>query len=367
MKKNCILFLFTLISMFGANVWALDPVNGVYQLATAQDVADFATVVDGGATDLKAVLTADIDMSGYPTCMIGNSKDKPFMGEFDGQGHTIKLAINMADDVLYSGALFRFAKDATFKNLNLTGSVTTAGWHPASLVSLLYGSGNSTITNVTSDCDIATNRHGACMGGLVGSVGDVWDNGGGINVTLNNCAFTGSLTNANVDGNNGGNFIGWKSTQNATVTVNNSYAAPKSITNSPAVFPFVRVLTDQDNGDIHFNRSYYLNDITDYAALQGSEGTPDQFASGEICYLMNGDQSTITWYQTIGTDAYPVLDASHGKVEKNEDGSYSTISDVEFIRTDMAADSKIYNLKGQRVEKAVKGIYIVNGKKLLVK
>ena len=46
MKKKHFLFLFTLISMIGANVWAIQPINGVYQLATAQDLADFAAVVN---------------------------------------------------------------------------------------------------------------------------------------------------------------------------------------------------------------------------------------------------------------------------------------------------------------------------------
>lgn len=79
-------YLTMLACMVGMSAWALEPVDGVYQLATAQDLVDFAELINaGGTTDVKAVLTADIDMSDYPTCLIGNDRGTPFSGEFDGQ------------------------------------------------------------------------------------------------------------------------------------------------------------------------------------------------------------------------------------------------------------------------------------------
>ena len=35
---------------------------------------------------------------------------------------------------------------------------------------------------------------------------------------------------------------------------------------------------------------------------------------GELCFLLNGDQTHVTWYQNIGLDAYPTLDATHAQV-----------------------------------------------------
>ena len=35
---------------------------------------------------------------------------------------------------------------------------------------------------------------------------------------------------------------------------------------------------------------------------------------GELCFLLNGDQSHIVWYQTIGQDAYPTQDPTHAQV-----------------------------------------------------
>ena len=41
-------------------------------------------------------------------------------------------------------------------------------------------------------------------------------------------------------------------------------------------------------------------------------------ASGELCFKLNGDQSTIGWYQNLdGTDSFPVPFASHAQVYAN--------------------------------------------------
>lgn len=354
---------------FYSNIFGVVPemVDGVYQIANFENLSWLQKQLKAGNTRLNVALTEDIDLSEHPTFMLSEGKENSFMGIFDGQGHTIKLAINVEATGNFSGALFRYAQNATFKNINFTGSVTTAGKHPACVVSCLYGTGESTLTNITSDCDIFTNAGDACMAGLVGHAGDVWNGGVGAHITFNNCAFTGNITHTgNVSENHGGSFIGWKGCNDVTITMNNCYAAPKSV-NSTRFGTYVRYLEGSDNGEIYANNSYFLSGVVEYWAKQGIEKTADEFASGSVCYDLNGDQSNIVWYQKIGEDAYPVLDATHGKVVKNGDGSYSTVTVVENLRPDMPLDGKIYNLNGQRVEKAVKGLYIIDGKKVLVK
>ena len=49
--------------------------------------------------------------------------------------------------------------------------------------------------------------------------------------------------------------------------------------------------------------------------------TPEQLASGEVCFGLNGDQRTIGWYQTLGEDEVPTLDSTHGQVYS--DGEYN--------------------------------------------
>ena len=67
-----------------ANAWALDEVDGCYQIGTAQDLVDFATLVNEGKAEAQAVLTADIDLTGVEWTSISM-----FRGTFDGQGHSI--------------------------------------------------------------------------------------------------------------------------------------------------------------------------------------------------------------------------------------------------------------------------------------
>ena len=295
--------------------------EGFYELKSENDMRWFATRVNNGEK-LNAVLTADIDMTGLPTCMIGISQGKPFTGVFDGQGHTIKLAINVANTGNFSGSLFRFVKDATFRNLRLTGSVTTRGKHPASLVSA--AAGKVLLEKVISNCDIYTNASDACMGGLVGLAGEN-DNGFAADVTFDNCAFTGTITHTgDASQNHGGLFVGWKGNKNASVTVRNSFTAVKSITNSAKFGTFVRVWASTDNGRTSFENCFYINDISEWLTKQGTEKTAEEFAGGAVCSLLGGN-----FRQTIGEDTYPVLDQTHGIVKKIGSTGYATMYQPE--------------------------------------
>ena len=51
--------------------------------------------------------------------------------------------------------------------------------------------------------------------------------------------------------------------------------------------------------------------------------TAEQFASGEVAYLLQGDQTEQIWGQTIGTDAYPVLGGK--KICKNSSAYYNCV------------------------------------------
>ena len=58
--------------------------------------------------------------------------------------------------------------------------------------------------------------------------------------------------------------------------------------------------------------------LTNAASLEsncfnGDEAEPIM-ATGELAFRLNGDQSQIAWYQTLGQDDYPVLDQTHGVV-----------------------------------------------------
>lgn len=59
-----------------------------YRIGTGAELAWFAEKVNGGSTSACAVLTADIDLNRQEWTSIG-TKNKPYMGTFDGQNHII--------------------------------------------------------------------------------------------------------------------------------------------------------------------------------------------------------------------------------------------------------------------------------------
>ena len=54
--------------------------------------------------------------------------------------------------------------------------------------------------------------------------------------------------------------------------------------------------------------------------------TAEQVASGELAYLVNEGAGAKIYFQNIGEDAVPVLDATHKEVIKNADGTYANPS-----------------------------------------
>ena len=70
----------------------VDEENKIYELATADDLKLFASLVNGGQNfaGCTVKLTADIDLNNEDWTPIGNSATNYFAGVFDGQGHEIK-------------------------------------------------------------------------------------------------------------------------------------------------------------------------------------------------------------------------------------------------------------------------------------
>lgn len=77
--------------------------GGVYQIATAENLAWFAYAVNSGNVSIKGVLTADIFLNAVGSLSrewtpIG-TPEHPFKGSFDGNGHTVSgVYINSSDD-----------------------------------------------------------------------------------------------------------------------------------------------------------------------------------------------------------------------------------------------------------------------------
>ena len=265
------------------------------KIETAADFEAFAQAVNEGQTDLEAYLAADITLTG--NVMVGTDANK-YAGTFDGKGYTITYSYSVTSN--YCG-LFAYVNGATIRNLRVEGDAVSTAIHFGALIG--RAEGTVLVENVVTNVDVTGNRSG-----ITGDAGMLGANYA--NITFNNCAVLGPL------GNPGSSmyspFSGW-SNGTSSVTLNNCYAACY-FKEGTGIDGNSATLTHGGTSANYFNNCYYLNYID---KVQGTQITAEQIASGELCFKLNGDQSTIGWYQTLGEDAFPVPFASHAQVYAN--------------------------------------------------
>lgn len=85
--------------------------NGIFHIASEEDMAWFYYYLANGNDTLDAVLDADIDMEEVTTPYIPS-----FDGHFDGQGHTISNSADVLFDRLWANA---FVENISLSNLNI--------------------------------------------------------------------------------------------------------------------------------------------------------------------------------------------------------------------------------------------------------
>ncbi len=383
------------------------PVEGVYQLASAADLAIFSYIVNSGNLTADAVLTNDIDMAQLGEEInwtpIGNWQSTPngnagYKGHFNGQGHSI-TNFNVTSNMTWYGLFGVISDNAWIENFNIYGEITTTHQYTGSVAAFARDK-NLLIRNIHSYVNIVNSCVGGRQGGILGGSMDgtvrienctysgtlgASDNGGGGNYggivgytnnstnavcTIMNCLFDGKLINtADVPGNcTFGGMVGY--TNSSLVTIQNCLSI--GTVNAPRYAQFFGALNGA-NSKIY--NSYYKGDYIN-GSSSGQRANPQdatqvtdaQLASGEVCYKLNGDQTRINWFQTLGTDAYPVLEDSHLLVILN--GNTYANEDPDAVNgvtpAEQPAVNGIYTLSGQKVTSQLKkGIYIVNGKKVL--
>lgn len=164
-------------------------------------------------------------------------------------------------------------------------------------------------------------------------------------------------------------YAPYKNTPEITSVTDNEFVAtdgeatPKEVAvadvNIEKVCDYVKVsgtvsIEETTSGDKTYT-DYYLvdesnNKVMIYRKWTSLDGT-------DLTTLNNGDTATVTGIVLPFNDTVEI-----GIITLE-----STSSGIENISADTTNDGPIYNVAGQRVEKAVKGIYIQNGKKFIVK
>ena len=342
--------------------------EGCYQVADAFQLFWFAGLVNGTLTDgteqntsASAVLTADIDLSGETWTPIG-SESTPYTGTFDGQGYTISGMTIENGNVT-----------GTVKNFTVTGSITITGDETVAKVggavgSLGTASAGGTVSGVISGVDITVSAGNDHIGGVVGSMPE------NSSPTVENCIYTGKITVTVAAGSVAGivGYIRTGTIQNCanqgSISVdvggtgsvggilgycNNGRIYIRNCYNTGAISADgtdnVGAIVGQNKGtQATVSNCYYLTGSANQGQGQLTTDaagtvvkTADEFASGEVTYLLNGSTSEdLTWYQNLGDDGdrYPVLDTTHGIVYL-EDGNYTntlTVISVDITWGDLS-------------------------------
>lgn len=354
--------------------------EGKFLIGSVDDWKEFAAQVST-KPDLNAVMTADVDLGDEQT-KIGTYK-----GIFDGQGHTLTVHLTGGDDISPFGTI----SNAQIKNLHIDGTITVSGMHGSSIAS--YVAGNSTIENCRSSVVITTSRNNYFdSGGFVGRVNS------GNTVSFINCLFDGQLLKtSNASTYSCGGFVGWTQDGGASATLENCFFNPSaSITINE--YESNRTFVSGKSGGTITNCYYTLMFVepqgtdasemskTEVAAALGSGWT---IQDNHVVPIMVADEGDyINFYLSdsrfLKVESLVILPANRSylrlpssvvgetKVVKlwwgNEEPSPIATSISEATQEKVQSDDWFtiegIKLNGKPTEK---GIYIRNGKKIIVK
>ena len=284
--------------------------NAFYQISNAGELYWFAELVngtlDGGVQDrsANAVLTADItlnenvltadgelasDTSGFkewtPIGKSGNS----YKGKFDGQWYTIS-GMYRNSPMQYAG-LFGYVDDsASVFNVTVKDSYIQSN--------LKYAGGV-----------IAYNRgtvEGCSFAGKIVSQGDIaglcGTNTGTIKNCYNNSSVFGSIGVGGIVGRNYGTIENCFS--NGSVSGSDQYGGIVGCNTAAYSYP-ATIKNSYFNSTIYNGSAVGINKGTVGDDVLGK--TSDQFASGEVAYLLYNETDGYDWGQKLGEDNHPVL------------------------------------------------------------
>ena len=212
---------------------------------------EFASKVNTGSDSFSGkYVKLGADISGVTTIVAYSSI--PFSGVFDGNGKTLNVNIDKPSVRLI--APFGYIKNATVKNLNVTGYVSSQKDNNTGLVGIAEGT--CTVSNCNVNVDISGSTD---LGGIVGvNSGDSNDK-----VIIENCIYSGSMTMSQPDGVAGGLIA---KRNNMTFAVTNCLIKATKGGNGH-IHPIISgQATDNKVGTV--TGTYYLNtiDIKDFPA-----------------------------------------------------------------------------------------------------
>ena len=371
-----------------------------YEISNAGQLYWFAEQVNSGNASLNAVLTTDIvvnetvlaadgSLGADPDTLrmwrsIGNDDaENIFKGTFDGQGHTISglyFSNDSNESDVMCASLFGFSagiiqnvglEDSYFKHYDASAGICAINY--GQIVNCynagtILGFGASGICAINSDNGSIENCYntGVIRGSwLVAGICNM--NAGSIKDCYNNSDIIVMTDSTIIDENDEKSYAsGICNNNGSSGRIENCYhvgqVSGADVNNN---------ICNLNAGQIE--NSYYDCNICDKDAITQNESsavvknveskTTKQFASGEVTYLLNGDQSVRAFYQNLAKEKYPTLNQKSKVVMQLE-----MIYDESFGED--ATTNKIYHIAGDTIaletspDKAYTYQYFVNGKQI---
>jgi len=284
-----------------------------YRVGDAEQMRAFADMVNGvGGTanaGICAVLTQDIDLSDVCGTGVGSwrpigTKACPYTGIFDGGSFAVRGLYYNDPDASYAG-LFG-SNSGVIKNLGVADGDVTADEYTGSVCGF-----NSGI--ITGCYNAASVKGGRYTGGVCGYN----DDSGSVNICYNTGAVSGSKyvggicgynRNMAVNCYNMGTVNGGSTSVGGICGYNKKQVS--DCYNTGAVSSkgtnYVGSICGYNHTESIFLNCYYLITGTEKDNC-GVAKTQEQFATGEVCWLLNGEKSEdVVWYQTCG-EGFPAF------------------------------------------------------------
>lgn len=379
---------------------------GIYEIGTAAQLEEFAAVVNGGNVTANAVLTADIDMEKVNHTLIGNSKDKAYKGTFDGQFHTIdNLIMDQAGGTNF--ALFGFVgvgaricntvigDFSEFKGENHCASfVSEAADSQEGYAEFICLGSAATVNAYSSDESkgFAAGLVGASDGNVkykfqncyfIGEVRGLTVGGLSSKAPVANCQGCFSITNVKKQQSSdasaknpspvGSIFIAGTETLDGTWTYNFFFGAS---TDKGSFYPNIY---ESAKG---WNRAKWIEPYQEDQKGVYKVYEDDWGATGALCYFLNNKSTeNPVWGQNLEDgEPYPTFvpgkKVVDGDVEAFTFKNTSAVTNTPCILNPASVSEiyvendteVIYTIQGIRVMEAkTPGLYIINGKKVIVK
>lgn len=314
-------------------------VEDPFLIANETELIEFKKLAEAKAenttdktSNLCAKITNDIQLTkNWSPIMPPTSNNYMFIGTIDGAGHTISNIKQGRADVM--GLVGEGGEGITFKNLTLQGEYVGVN-STGGFLGRAKGDGKAKFINCVNKVNISGTHS---LGGFIGldnkneHVFEGCANYGDITATKGMASgFISTQGNYNAKYTNCANYGNISSTANETAGISNKGTFINCIgygtvtSTGSAALP---IFNGRDTNVKKIN-CYYLEGIAHHESVtttSGTEKTADEFASGEVAYLLNGsspEAENVKWGQKIGEDNYPV----YGKVDYivyNNGGEYA--------------------------------------------